>query len=61
MTAILQTPRPAPTRAELAPDELAAQDAELLPDRETLCGWHCYPIYHCCQPVYCCAPRWCHG
>jgi hypothetical protein len=42
--------------------ELDDEDADLLPSRETLCGWHCYP----CHPVYycypvCCFPTWCYG
>ena len=65
MTAILQT-APAPDRPELSLAELAGQDADLLPDRETLCGWHCHPCYpvycyHPCYPVYYCAPTWCYG
>ena len=66
MTGILQTSPPASIQPELALAELAAQEIELLPDRETLCGWHCYschPVYPCqpCYPVFYCAPRWCYG
>jgi hypothetical protein len=44
MTAILQTSPPVPIQSALA--ELAAQEIEPLPDRETPCG---------------CAPKWCYG
>ena len=62
MTAIVQT-RPEPVPPRLAPAELAAQDIELLPDRETLCGWHCNPCHFCqpCHPIVYCAPKWCNG
>jgi hypothetical protein len=63
MTATLQI-SPAPTRPELALTELAEQDVDLLPDRETLCGYYCHPCYyycHPCHPVFYCAPRWCYG
>jgi hypothetical protein len=33
-------------------DELERESAELLPNRETLCGW-CPP----CHPQYCCGPE----
>jgi hypothetical protein len=44
MMTILQTSPPVSIQPALA--ELAAQEIEPLPDRETLCG---------------CAPKWCYG
>jgi hypothetical protein len=42
--------------------ELDDEDVEVLPTRETLCGWYCYPCHpiYCCHPVYC-VPSWCYG
>jgi hypothetical protein len=59
MTATLETSPP----DQLDFRELDDQDAEVLPSRETLCGWHCYPCHpvYYCYPVYYCAPSWCYG
>ena len=58
MTATLET-RPS---EQLDFAELDDEDVEVLPRRETLCGWHCYPCHpvYCCYPVYC-FPSWCCG
>jgi len=60
MTTTLETRPP-----ELDLHELDDQELELLPTRETLCGWHCYPCYpvhyyhHCYVP--CWTPKWYYG
>jgi hypothetical protein len=50
---------------ELDLRELDEQDVELLPTRETLCGWNCYPCHpvYYCHPCYvpCWSPKWCYG
>jgi hypothetical protein len=41
--------------------ELDDQEIEVLPSRETMCGWnYCMPVY-CCHPVFYCYPSWCYG
>jgi hypothetical protein len=57
MTATLEITPP-----ELDFGELDDQDVEVLPTRETLCGWYCHPVYYCCYhpcyPVYYCHKGW---
>jgi hypothetical protein len=41
--------------------ELDDQEIEVLPSRETMCGWnYCMPVYYC-HPVFYCYPSWCYG